>query len=349
MTLSAAIRTRDPSLLPGRRDEGWRWTDLRGLLRALPAPSPGAEHAAPGGPWADMAGDEVLVLNGRASGETRRIGVDAGETSTVRLRWLATPEAGSHTGRMTVEVGRGGSLLLLESHEGPESADYVAGAELEIRLEEGARLTRLVLMQDPADAVAVSTADVALSPGAVFEQTVLLSGARRQRHETRVTHPGGGASVRLDGAYVLDGRRHADLTTVVTHAGPNGETGQLTKGVVSDQARGVFQGRIEVLKGSDGTDARMGHHALILSERAEVDALPQLEIFADDVSCSHGNTVGSLDEEALFYARSRGIPEDIARAMLTEAFVGEVVDRIAHEAAREVARAWLQRRLGATA
>jgi Fe-S cluster assembly protein SufD len=92
----------------------------------------------------------------------------------------------------------------------------------------------------------------------------------------------------------------------------------------------------------------MGHHALILSERAEVDAKPELEIYADDVACSHGNTVGALDEEQLFYIRQRGVPEDEARALLTEAFVGEVVDRIEHEGAREIARAWVAERLGAS-
>jgi Fe-S cluster assembly protein SufD len=114
---------------------------------------------------------------------------------------------------------------------------------------------------------------------------------------------------------------------------------------VRDQARGVFQGRIVVEEGADRTDARMGHHALILSERAEVDAKPELLIYADDVSCAHGNTVGALDEDALFYAQQRGVPEADARAMLTEAFVGEVVDRIEHEGAREIARAWVAKRL----
>jgi len=176
---------------------------------------------------------------------------------------------------------------------------------------------------------------------------VITNGARRQRIETQVEHPGQGASVRLDGAYLLRDQRHADLTTVVTHAGRDGTTSQLTKGVVRDQARGVFQGRIVVERGADGTEARMGHHALILSDKAEVDAKPELLIFADDVQCAHGNTIGALDEAAIFYARQRGLPEDVARAMLTQAFVGEVVDGIEHEGARDVARAWVSAQLGA--
>ncbi|HKT54452.1 MAG TPA: SufD family Fe-S cluster assembly protein, partial [Caulobacteraceae bacterium] len=101
-----------------------------------------------------------------------------------------------------------------------------------------------------------------------------------------------------------------------------------------------------VARGADRTDARMGHHGLILSDRAEIDAKPELEIYADDVACSHGNSIGALDEAALFYAASRGIPEPEARALLIEAFVAEVVDRIGHDDARDVARAWVAQRLG---
>jgi Fe-S cluster assembly protein SufD len=175
---------------------------------------------------------------------------------------------------------------------------------------------------------------------------VLTTGARRQRIETRVNHPGAHANVRLDGVYILENQRHADQTTVVTHGGVDGITSQLTKGVVDDQARGVFQGRIVVQPGADQTDARMGHHALILSDKAEVDAKPELLIFADDVACAHGNTIGALDDEQIFYARQRGIPELEARAMLTQAFLGEVVERIEHDGAREIAAAWVAQRLG---
>lgn len=345
MTVAAALRARDPSLLPGKRQEGWRWTDLRGLLRELPEASPEHDALPYGGPWAAIPADEFQVVNGRHRFGNGHIRVGDGDHPTARLRWIATPDAGSHAGRTTVTVGRDASLLLLESYEGQGA--YVASAELDIRLEEGAGLTRVIIADDAADATSVSDAAVVLNAGAVFTQTVLTTGARRQRLETRVTHPGAGAAVRMDGVYVLRDRRHADITTVVAHSGRDGVTIQLTKGVADDQARGVFQGRIEVLKGADGTDARMGHHALILSERAEIDAKPELEIYADDVACSHGNTVGSLDEAALFYARSRGVPEAEARAMLTAAFLGEVVDRIEREDVREVARGWLERQLGA--
>ena len=189
-----------------------------------------------------------------------------------------------------------------------------------------------MILNDAADAVTVSSAAVKPSPGALFSQTVVTTGAKLQRHESRIVHPGDGAAVRMDGIYMLDGRAHADLTSVVEHRGENGATSQLCKGVVTGRARAVFQGRIVVAPGADGTDARMRHSALIVSEGAEIDAKPELEIYADDVQCAHGNTIGALDDELLFYIRSRGVPELEARALLTEAFLGEVVG--AHRARR---------------
>ncbi len=343
MSLAAALRSRDLDQLPSRRDEAWRWTGLRELIRALPPPSPEAE-VAPGGPWAEVACDEHRVVNGRCEPFGGLVRLGPGEASTRRLRFVASPEAGAHAARVQVRVEARADLVLLESYEGL-GAGYVAAAELDIEVAEGARLTRLVLAEDAEDAVSASQADVRLAPGARLHQSVIATGARRQRIETRVLHPGQGAEARLDGLYVLGEQRHSDHTTSVEHQGPGGLTRQLIKGVAAGQARGVFQGRIAVAKGADGTDARMGHHALILSEQAEIDAKPELEIFADDVACAHGATVGALDPDQLFYARARGLPETEAKALLTAAFLGEVVERIEPEAAREVARAFVEARL----
>ena len=257
---------------------------------------------------------------------------------------MAGAEGTGHALTARISVRAGAKLLLLESHEGQGSA-YVANNRLELDVARGAEVTRIVLADEPADAISITQAQVKVEAGGLYRQTTLTTGARLQRLETQVTHGAKGADVRLDGVYVLSGERQADLTTVVDHVAADGVTSQLTKGVVRDTARGVFQGKIIVERGADGTDARMGHHALILGERAEVDAKPELEIYADDVQCAHGNTVGNLDESALFYMQQRGIPADEARALLTEAFLIEVVDRIAHEGAREVVRAWLTARL----
>jgi Fe-S cluster assembly protein SufD len=338
VNLRAAIAERDVSRLPGRRDEDWRWTDLRGLIRQAPEPSaPLAPERAGEGPFAGLAERTLLLANGRGEGVLEVAG-----QAVVALDVVGDGEGG-HAAALRVVVAPGAALTLLESYRG--EGGYLAQTQLDIALGEGARLERIVLADEPADVVAVSQAAVTLSPRARFAQTAVAGGARRQRLETRVRHPGGHAEVRLDGVYLLAGKRHADLTTEVVHEAVNGVTDQLTKGVVREQARGVFQGRIVVAEGADHSSAHMGHHALILSDRAEVDAKPELEIYADEVECAHGNTVGALDEAALFYMRQRGIPQSEARALLIEAFIGEVVDRIAHEGAREVVRAWAAERL----
>lgn len=342
MTLSTALKTGDLSALPSRRDEDWRWTDLRGLLKVLPPAAPAHDGEVPAGPFAGLAAAETVFVNGR------RMTASDAASGVVALRFVALADKAAQGASHAIVVKPGESLVLLESHEGRAGA-YVSDVALDIAVGEGAALERIVLVEDDAEAVNVVTAEVTLAPGAKFAQTVLTGGARRQRIETRVRHPGAHAEVRLDGAYLLDGQRHADLTSVVTHGGLDGVTSQLTKGMVTDQARGVFQGRIVVEKGADQTDARMGHHALILSDKAEIDAKPELLIFADDVSCAHGNTIGALDDEVLFYAKQRGIPEAEAKAMLTVAFVGEVIERIAHEGARELAAAWVARKLGSEA
>jgi len=221
----------------------------------------------------------------------------------------------------------------------------VAHNTLELDVAAGAEVTRVVLVEEPEDAISIAEAHVKVEAGGVYRQTIIATGAKLQRIETRIAHFAQGAQVQADGLYLLNGSRQTDLTSVVRHMERDGATSQLIKGVARDTARGVFQGKIVVERGADGTDARMGHHALIASERAEIDAKPELIIYADDVQCAHGNTVGALDESALFYMQQRGIPAEEARALLTQAFLIEVIDRIEHEGAREVAREWLTARL----
>jgi len=341
VTLSAAIAARDPDLLPSRRDEDWRWTGLRELLRAVPPPSPAVKTVAPAPTPPDWP--TLVFANGRALDEDAIAIPETGKGRFMR-RFVSATDGTAHHVEAKLTVGAGARLVLIDSFEG-QAAEYLASAALGFDLAEGAEVERIVVLDDAEDAVSVARTEVRLAAGARFHQTVLASGARRQRFETRVQHPGGGAEVRLDGLYVLSGKRHSDQTTVVVHAGTDGTTTQLTKGVAADQARGVFQGRIVVERGADGTDARMAHQALLLSDRAEIDAKPELEIYADDVACAHGNTIGALDDQVLFYARARGIPEPEARVMLTAAFLGAVVERIENEPVREIALAWLAAKL----
>lgn len=342
MNLDEAIRLRDPAQLPSRRDEDWRWTDLRGLLRTIPEPSsPLGPQAIGVGPFEGLAAESLVVANGSGP-ETLRVA--PGETRTVILRHVSRGD-GAHSARLRIEVGGGGRLTLLESHEGGGSSLSLLGVDL--TLEDGASCERLVLADLDPEAVAVVELDVELSAGGRYAQTVLTTGARRQRFETRLRHPGLRSEARLDGIYVLAGRKHADLTSVVRHTGPDGRTDQLTRGIADGQSRAVFQGRITVQEGADGVDARMAHNALILSDRAEVDARPELEIYADDVACAHGATVGALDDDVLFYMRQRGLAQTDARALLAVSFLGEVIERIEFADGAERVRSWLLARIGA--
>ncbi len=343
MNAPVRIDLKDVSSFPSKRVEAWKYTDLYRVLRETPATS-GPFTASTAGPFAGIDGDEIVFANGLTAEGTSSVLIEVAEGTErlLKLRFVSNG-SGGHEPHIHIIVHTGARLLLLESHEG-EGA-YVANNRVGLDVSPNARVDRVVLLDEPAEAISITTTKANVTPKGVYNQTVLTRGAKLQRYETRLNHYGDFAQARMDGVYVLNGTRQADTTSVVRHNGLNGTTSQLTKGVVRDTARGVFQGKIIVARGADGTDARMGHHALILGERAEVDAKPELEIYADDVQCAHGNTVGNLDESALFYMQQRGLPADEARALLTQAFLIEVVDRIAHEGAREVVRTWLTDRL----
>jgi Fe-S cluster assembly protein SufD len=330
----------DATTFPSRRVETWKYSDLARHLREAPAASPVAELEGEG-PFATLNAEPMAFVNGKAVTAADRI--VSGE-QVLALRFVARAEGTGHAASARIVAQSGANLVLLESHEG-QGADYVAHNRLELDIAADATVTRIVLVEDAADAISIVEADVNLAAGGRFRQTVLTTGAKLQRIETRLAHSANGADARLDGLYLLTGSRHADLTTVVDHLDADGTTSQLTKGVARETSRGVFQGKIIVERGADGTDARMAHNALIDGERAEIDAKPELIIYADDVQCAHGNTVGTLDETALFYMQARGITAEEARALLTEAFLNEVVDRIEQEDVREVVGQWLTERL----
>jgi Fe-S cluster assembly protein SufD len=197
--------------------------------------------------------------------------------------------------------------------------------------------------------VPLSFCRVRLGAGATFRQFVLAEGAKLARIETHVSIEGEGAHVELNGLYMCGEGRHADLTSVIEHKAGAGQTRQLIKGVARKGGRGVFQGKIVVAHGAQKTDARQYHHGLLLEEGAEVFAKPELLIHADDVQCAHGNTAGGLDETALFYMRSRGVPEAQARALLIEAFLTETVPDWAPPDVREEIEARIRACLGGAA
>ena len=273
----------------------------------------------------------LVALNTMLAEDGARITVAAGtDGGTLALLSLAE-EVQNHPvafhPRHQVRLGAGARLVLLEASVG--RGQYLHNTVFEVALEEGAALLHVRLQNESPAAFHLSTLYVRLAAGAVYDSFALNVGGRLARIETHATMGGAGAAVHLNGAQILGEGQHGDVTTVVHHDAPHGTSRQTVKTVLDGRARGVFQGRVRVAEGAQKTDGQQMNHALLLSEEAEIDSKPELEIFADDVKCSHGATVGEIDADQLFYLQSRGIPAEAARGLLVRAFLTEALDGIA--------------------
>lgn len=218
---------------------------------------------------------------------------------------------------------------------------------LEFDVEAGGSVT-LVTIQRGGD-VALAHRKVRLDEGATFRQFSIGDGARYSRVETEIEISGQGAKVELSSVYMAGKGRHVDLTSLVRLGAPGAEVRQLVRGVARKGGRGVFQGKFLVERAAQKTDAEMQHNALLLEEGAEVFAKPELEIYADDVQCGHGNTAGQLNEDAIFYLRQRGIPDAVARAMITRAFLIEALPEWLDDVVRASVEARIDEWLGGVA
>jgi Fe-S cluster assembly protein SufD len=306
--------------LPSRRAEAWKWTDLRAAMANDEAVLTGSGPMAAAGPIASLAellgdafGPSELAVEKSETFETRQADGDAGRVGKIVVR----------AGVEAVFVER---IDVTGSGLRPMLASYS-----EIEVEPGASVTRIVVQENltPAGeagaAIVLNEAVVKLGAGSKYRQFLLGEGARLARIETSIVTAGDGAEIELKGVYLASAKRHVDLTSRVSHGAHGGVTRQLVRGAARRGGRGVFQGRFLVERAAQKTDAQMAHNALLLEEGAEVFAKPELEIYADDVACAHGNTAGQLDEDAVFYLRQRGLPEVDARAMITRAFLMEAL------------------------
>jgi len=223
-------------------------------------------------------------------------------------------------------------LTLFEVSSG--EGTYLLNTVAEIHVGEGAHLTHVRLQEEAPTAFHVSTTYAEVMAGGTYDSFTLNLGASLSRTEVHATLSGAGAVAHLNAAQIMAGAQHSDFTTVVSHTAPNCTSRQTVKNVLADRSRGVFQGKIEVARAAQKTDGYQMNQALLLSPHAEVDSKPELEIFADDVKCSHGATVGELDPEQMFYLRSRGIPDAEARSILVRAFLAEALDAVADDTIR---------------
>lgn len=351
--------------IPNRRVEGWRWSDFHAGLRAFAANETGARVIAPS-PYAALDATEISIINGAVetpassapglsidvqapaamsaaesshpfgaltaalAGATVVITVHEG-APTVVIRHVAN--AARAAGRIAIDVAAGASLILVESYE---VAGGFYAASLSIDAAAGASVRRFTLQEADDEAIVHGLAAMRLGDGAHFEQAGVSGGAKLCRHELHVDYAGAGGSARVASAALVGGARHNDVTTLVRHDGEGAVTRQIHKGVASARGRNVFQGKFYVGRGGQRTDAQMTANALLLADGAEANHKPELEIYADDVECAHGSTCGALDDDALFYLRQRGLSETQARALLIEAFVGEVVEGVDVDAVREI-------------
>jgi len=228
-------------------------------------------------------------------------------------------------------------LTIVESFccAGPLSGGYLTNAVAEIEIGSGARVDHYKIQRESTDAFHVGTIQVRQGRDSTFHSFSYAAGAALSRTNIYTKLAGDGGEARLNGLYLIDGAQHADHQTFVEHLAPSCASRELYKGILDGGSHGVFNGKVYVDPIAQKTDGKQTNHTLLLSDHARVDTKPQLEIFADDVKCTHGATVGRLDEAALFYMKSRGLGVDNARALLTYAFAAEVLETIELDALRE--------------
>jgi Fe-S cluster assembly protein SufD len=237
--------------------------------------------------------------------------------------------------RNLIVAERHARATVLESYVGLGDVPYFTNAVTEVVVEPGATLSHYKLQREGRQAYHVGTAEVIQARDSHYVSFALATGGALSRTNISTVLDGEGCGATLNGLYMLDGTQHADHQTRIEHAQPNCFSRELYKGVLDGESHGVFNGKVYVQPVAQKTDGKQTNNNLLLSERAQVDTKPQLEIFADDVKCTHGATVGRLDDVALFYMKSRGIGSDEARKLLTHAFAADVLETIDNDTVRE--------------
>ncbi len=230
--------------------------------------------------------------------------------------------------RLLLDAGAQSQASVIVSFVGADGAEYLTNAVSQVRLDEGAVLELVIDQRESAAAYHVHHLHAECAASSILHSRAVSLGGRLVRNDLSAVLAGEGAHATLDGVYVADGTQLVDNHTSIDHAVAHCTSHELYKGILAGTARAVFNGRILVRPDAQKTDAKQTNRALLLSDTAQVNSNPQLEIFADDVKCTHGAAVGQLDEDALFYLQARGLPPDEARDLLLHAFAGEVLGEI---------------------
>lgn len=354
---------------PTTKIEEWRYTNLGSLQKIEWRTDAAPQRIESNASLADQAAMELVFVNGRlvsgvnmypTNGEPghvadfdrnamtalntmhmqdgARIEIPAGTVLEGFIHFLFVGRGDgiwSHP-RNLIVAGANAQVTIVETYIG--DARYFTNAVTEIVAGDGAVVDHTRVQCESDDAFHIGSVWIREGRSANVKSRSIMLGGALARTETHVALDGEGASVELDGLFAGTRNQHLDNLTAVDHIRPHCESTQLYKGILDQGARGVFDGRIIVRPGAQKTNSRQENRNLLLSETAIVDSKPNLEIHNDDVKCSHGSTIGQIDEEQLFYMRSRGIAEEEARNLLVYAFASQIVDRIGVEPVREQIR-----------
>ncbi|WP_315832500.1 Fe-S cluster assembly protein SufD [Bradyrhizobium prioriisuperbiae] len=294
----------------------------------------------------DVPVDAMISLNAAMVTDGVVIDIEDGATPAkpIHVVHVATRSGAAAFTRSRLVVGKGARVTFIESFVAAEGAKaYQAHDAVIVTIGDEAELQHIRLMEDAHDAANITTGIFTLGAKAKLNTFNLTRGGSVSRYQGFIKFAGEGSELATNGVNLLGGRRHGDTTLLVDHAVPHCSSREVFRSVLNDRAHSVFQGRIIVRPHAQKTDGKMMTRALLLSDEAEMDNKPELEIFADDVTCGHGATTGALDESLLFYLRARGLPEQEAQALLIEAFVGEAIESIVDDDLRDFAVASAQR------
>ncbi len=284
------------------------------------------------------ADDPALALNTALAGDGVVITVSPGAIieRPVHLVFVNTgPTPAAMVTRSLVVVGGGARATFVETHEGRDRLDYQINTVLQLVVGDEAQVDHVKITREGSAAIHVGTLLANIGARAKFNELGFTAGGAVVRNQLFVLLAGEGTEANLRGLSLLADRQHADSTLAVDHAVAGSQSREIFKAVVDDEARAVFQGKICVRPQAQKTDAKMMSRALLLSDSAEADCKPELEIFADDVQCGHGATTGTLDDQLKFYLMARGIPDKEAEALLIQAFAAEVIEAIGHDGIRD--------------
>ncbi|WP_343232625.1 Fe-S cluster assembly protein SufD [Microvirga antarctica] len=303
------------------------------LAEALASGHDWLAHLSPV-PWAKD--NPVYQLNSSFMADGVMIKVTGAVATPIHLRFVTASTAAVATAtRVLVLVDDGASVTILETHESPHGAAHQPNDVIELVAGDNTNVQHVRLNGEGDEALALSTLAVKIGADAFLNSINVVAGSAVSRHQVFAMFNGENSKAQINGVTMITGRQHADSTLMVEHAVPHCESRELFKTVIDGEATGVFQGKIIVPSHAQKTDGRMMSAALLLSDGGTMYNKPELEIFADDVQCAHGATCGQLDDELLFYLMARGLPRKEAESLLVQAFLGQAIEFVENESARD--------------